>query len=184
MSSVLAQVPLVCHGTTPCGALAALGVQISLAEDFGWELAFIAMGTPEELSLPMPAEPAHTDGLWRTTCFEMFVGLEEGAYVEYNFSPSGAWAAYHFDGYRIGMRALEIPEPRISSAVGHERMALTVGLTEDALPWDRSGRIGVSAVIEELGGAVSYWALAHPPGRPDFHHRDCFALTLPPVERQ
>ena len=33
-------------------------------------------------------------------------------------------------------------------------------------------------VIEELDGTKSYWALAHPPGKPDFHHPDCFALTL------
>jgi len=39
-------------------------------------------------------------------------------------------------------------------------------------------RIGLSAVIEETDGTKSYWALRHPPGKPDFHHPDCFALTL------
>jgi hypothetical protein len=34
-------------------------------------------------------------------------------------------------------------------------------------------------VIEETNGRKSYWALAHPPGKPDFHHSDCFALGLP-----
>jgi hypothetical protein len=38
--------------------------------------------------------------------------------------------------------------------------------------------LGLSAVIEETSGAKSYWALAHPPGRPDFHHADGFALML------
>ena len=37
------------------------------------------------------------------------------------------------------------------------------------------------AVIEEKDGTKSYWALAHPPGEPDFHHPDCFALDLPPA---
>jgi hypothetical protein len=36
----------------------------------------------------------------------------------------------------------------------------------------------VSAVIEENSGAKSYWALKHPPGKPDFHHADGFDLTL------
>ena len=39
--------------------------------------------------------------------------------------------------------------------------------------------LGLSAVIEEADGNVSYWALAHPPGKPDFHHSDCLALELP-----
>jgi hypothetical protein len=36
-------------------------------------------------------------------------------------------------------------------------------------------------VIEERNGRKSYWALAHPPGEPDFHHPACFALELPPA---
>ena len=40
-------------------------------------------------------------------------------------------------------------------------------------------RMGLSAVIEEEGGVFSYWALAHPPGAPDFHHAACFAARLP-----
>jgi len=172
-----------CHPDTPCGALAALGVQISLTEDHGWDVEFVAVGDPGRLRLPAPTGPLRTDGLWHTTCFEMFLALDEDAYAEYNLSPSCAWAAYHFDHYRTGMRPLEIPAPQISIAVGHERLIQTARLAEDALPWDRTGEIGISAVIEEASGAVSYWALAHPPGKPDFHHRDCFALMLPPVER-
>jgi hypothetical protein len=33
-------------------------------------------------------------------------------------------------------------------------------------------------VIEAIDGTLSYWALAHAPGSPDFHHLDCFALEL------
>jgi hypothetical protein len=33
-------------------------------------------------------------------------------------------------------------------------------------------------VIEDMTGEFSYWALAHPPGKPDFHHSDCFAHEL------
>jgi len=36
-----------------------------------------------------------------------------------------------------------------------------------------------STTFEETNGRLSYWALAHPPGKPDFHHPDCFALELP-----
>jgi hypothetical protein len=39
--------------------------------------------------------------------------------------------------------------------------------------------MGISAILVERDGRKSYWALAHPPGEPDFHHPDCFALELP-----
>jgi hypothetical protein len=34
------------------------------------------------------------------------------------------------------------------------------------------------AVIEEVNGYQCYWALAHPPGKADFHHPDCFVLEV------
>jgi hypothetical protein len=33
-------------------------------------------------------------------------------------------------------------------------------------------------VVEEKDGLLSYWALNHPPGKPDFHHPDAFVLEL------
>ena len=40
-------------------------------------------------------------------------------------------------------------------------------------------QVALSAVVEDASGDKSYWASAHPPGRPDFHHPDSFALHLP-----
>lgn len=40
-------------------------------------------------------------------------------------------------------------------------------------------RLGLSAVIEGVDGAISYWALVHPSDKPDFHHPDSFVLDLP-----
>ncbi len=181
MSRVLAECALVCHPDTPCEALAALGVRIASSRAGGWDVEFVMVGDPARLSLPAPTGPVQTDGLWHTTCFEMFAALEGDSYTEFNFSPSCAWAAYHFDHYRTGMTPMAISAPQISIAVGSERIALTTRLAPDTLPWDEVHALGLSAVIEERSGAVSYWALAHQPGKPDFHHRDCFTLRLPPL---
>jgi len=181
MSRVLASRALICHPDTPCAAIAAVGAKISQTADFGWEITFVAVGKPGEIVVPVEAPHVHTDELWRTTCFELFIAQPGDAYVEINLSPSGAFAAYHFDHYRTGMRPLDLPAPDIAIDVGSERLTMTVRLCEDCLPWDGTGRLGISAVIEDSAGCVSYWALAHPPGKPDFHHRDCFALTLPPL---
>jgi hypothetical protein len=130
------------------------------------------------IALPASADPAPADDLWKTTCFEMFVRYDgEDSYREYNFSPSYQWAAYAFDTYREGMEAFDIDDPQI--VVFRDipsQFWLTVEyVTEIA---DAPGAIGLSAVIEEKDGTKSYWAIKHPAGAPDFHHADCFALTV------
>ena len=40
-------------------------------------------------------------------------------------------------------------------------------------------KLALSAVIETVDGAKTYWALAHPSDKPDFHHPDSFVLDLP-----
>jgi hypothetical protein len=118
------------------------------------------------------------DQLWRTTCFELFLLFDDDErYVEFNFSPSTQWAAYAFHGYRDGMTPLfRDIDPHIErSADGIEVDCDLGGLPNGEL------RMALSAVLEEEGGVKSYWALAHPPGPPDFHHPACFAARLPAV---
>ena len=70
--------------------LAVRGVTVELE---GMHLTYRVDGG-ERLVLPAPDLPYRTDGLWRTTCFELFLMAGEGpAYVEFNFSPSSQWAA-------------------------------------------------------------------------------------------
>ena len=143
-------------------------------------LRYLVSGDMEGVILPPVAAPVRTDELWRRTCFEAFVGApHEAAYTEINLSPSGQWAAYRFDGYREGMAPLDPFEPP-GIAVRRTDRSLEVSATLhlDALT-KSAWRLGLSAVIEETGGRISYWAAAHPAGRPDFHHRDGFALELP-----
>lgn len=128
-------------------------------------------------ALPARAAPARCDGLWKTTCFELFLRGEGPGYVEFNFSPSCEWAAYAFEAYRSGMRDLpvEVP-PRIDGGeVGGTEYSLQ---TEIDLPW-HADLASITAVIEETDGTRSFWALAHPPGKPDFHDPACFVLELP-----
>ena len=127
--------------------------------------------------IPETLEPGRVDGLWESTCFEAFIQAEgEDSYREWNFAPSGDWAAYDFAGYRDGMAAAAVVEPyvRIEDNFTWWSLGATI-----AVPAERDWRLGLSAVLEEANGATSYWALAHPPGdRPDFHHPDCFAARL------
>jgi hypothetical protein len=143
------------------------------------ELRYIVTGDLGALYLPPAGQPARADELWKRTCFEAFVrpGADE-AYFEFNFAPTRRWAAYRFDGYRQGMADADITPAGIEAHTGGERFELTVALDLADWPADGPWRLGLTAVIEELNGDKSYWALAHAPGRPDFHHADGFVLEL------
>lgn len=120
------------------------------------------------------------DDLWRTTCFELFLARPlSDSYLEFNLSPSGRWAAYDFAGYRESMAPQALAQPPQSQQHRHAHiLTFDTQLRTGILP-QRPLNIGFSAVIEEEGDVKSYWALAHPPGKPDFHHPTCFAATLP-----
>lgn len=127
--------------------------------------------------MPPRATPERADGLWQTTCFELFVATADAGYAEFNFAPSTRWAAYRFEGYRAGMADLAVAPPLIVP----EATGVTVTLS---YPLPAGGaRIALSAVIEEADGTRSFWALVHPPGQPDFHHADCFATHMAAGER-
>jgi hypothetical protein len=143
-----------------------------------------------QVVLPRPRTPARADELWKHTCFELFVALPDGdAYCEFNFSPSGEWAMYGFVGYRRGMRPIEVRRPpRIAVRPMQRGLLLEAVTYVEELPMPQPGlplRAGVAAIIEELDGRLSYWALTHPSALPDFHHRLSFALPIsapPPGE--
>jgi hypothetical protein len=82
--------------------------------------------------------------------------------------------------------ATEISAPQTEIRSGSEHCTLRASLKLDRidLPGDSPWRLGLSAIIEETSGRKSYWALAHPPGKPDFHHPDCFACELLQHSRQ
>jgi hypothetical protein len=171
------------HRDFHCDAVRTLEVEVARPALGQLALRYVLAGDTERLRLPPPATPARTDELWRRTCFEAFVADAGGAaYVEVNLAPSTRWAAYGFTSYRAGMRVLEeVAAPHFESERSAERFELcaVIDLAAAGLAPDASWRLAVSAVIEEASGARSYWALAHPPGQPDFHHPESFVLELP-----
>ncbi len=143
-------------------------------------VSFLAVGEIERLKIPKLTYSKRSDGLWKSTCLEVFIRPEKAheKYCELNFSPSGEWAAYAFDGYRDKMHMAHFRNP----IVNFEATVSTLHLwAEMRLPDIFSGviDIGLSAVLEEKSGHKSYWALEHPEGKPDFHHPDSFVLKLP-----
>jgi hypothetical protein len=138
---------------------------------------------PGALIIPQRApEPVRRDGLWQSTCLELFVGVPgEAGYLEVNVAPSGDWNVYRFTAYREGMVPLDpaaLPSREAPRGPGGA-LALEFSL-ELPEPWASapSLELAVSAVLEGVGGEKTYWALTHRGPRPDFHRRDAFVLPL------
>jgi len=166
------------HPDTPCDAVDSIDVEVR-RDDRRLILCNRVNGQIRDIRVPAASSPTSTDQLWKHTCFEVFLRSEGDGYSEFNFSPSTEWAAYAFSGYREGMQPLtHTPLPEIETEVNNNSFELRAILTLDTTA---VLRLGLSAVIEETNGRKSYWALAHPFGKPDFHHPDCFALELPPA---
>lgn len=192
------------HPDTPCGPLDGIEVELARLDPLTLDIRYVLRGTVGQIRLEAP----EGDELWRHTCFEAFLRVDgEESYLEYNVAPSGHWNAYRFEGYRDGrgtagdaaLARLEVDRrrnpfsaeerarleqsgidsmERFGPAYFSARAKLTLPHSL-SLSLDRPWHIGVSTVVEERNGRISYWALAHPPGDPDFHHPSCFALQLP-----
>ena len=171
------------HPASAAGPVRELSVAVSRASKMQLALEYRLVGDLSRVRLPEPRPPVRADGLWRHSCFEAFIGHTPAShYWEYNFSPSGAWAAYHFTAYREGMAPLMKGSPPVtSSRIGRDVFEFSVLLD---LAWlarapDSTGlRLGISAVIEDRERTLSYWALEHPGEKPDFHHPGGLVVAL------
>jgi len=169
--------------------------------DGALSLGFLLEGDIARLRIPERGPGDRRDELWRHTCFEAFIARgQQPGYVELNLSPSGDWAVYQFTGYRAGMAPSDgFGTPRISAHADSGRLQLEARFAAAALsaPGVAGGlaeldaprvagalgefdgpRVALAAVIEAEDGRLSYWALRHPPGKPDFHHPDGFVLGI------
>lgn len=140
---------------------------------------WFGIGAPaSRFVIPEADEPSRANDLWKSTCFEAFLReVGSDGYQEWNFAPSGDWAAYDFSAYREGMAEREIGSPpyiRMEDNLTWWTLGATI-----AVAAEKQWEINLTAVLEEHDGSKSYWALAHAPDKPDFHDPDCFVGKLP-----
>ncbi len=173
-----ASAALLPHPATPCAAVRRIAVSLDWPAANGeLRLQYVMEGDVQQLQIPSAGEPRRADGLWHATCCELFLRSPGGAaYREFNFAPSGEWAAWQFTGRREGMQPLDLPgAPRIESREQAGRWLLDVTLPLAAEPVLEAG---LATVLLDRQGRLSYWALAHPGERPDFHDPATCTLRL------
>lgn len=173
--------PLTRHHASHTTAVHGIEGAVQRTAGGGLALRFVIRADMARIEVPPLRQPQRGDGLWRHTCFECFVRGGGSAYLEFNFSPSREWAAYAFRDYRDPAPAPADFDPGVSIAFGSDTLDLQATIPAAALALDDMSvacRAGLAAVVEETSGALSYWALHHAPGRPDFHRADAFVLEL------
>jgi hypothetical protein len=167
----------------PGGAVRGIAVDVQLTSARVLACHYILEGDLTRLRVPQLHAGERRDGLWQHTCFEVFIAVSGASgYYEFNFSPSRDWAAYHFEGYRTGMSAATLLRaPDLGVQRRGARLELTAGVPLAGLGPLQDGqqlRLALAAVTEGADGRLTYWALQHAPGKPDFHHPHGFALEL------
>jgi len=182
-------VSLACHPQTPSAAVGDIAVRVRRAAGDALALTFAVEGDLARIRVPAGRAQRFAHQLWEHTCFEVFVRLVgDDAYHELNLSPSGEWAGYAFASYRsFAGQSDETLAPRLAVRTGARSLELDAHVPLQSLLRSYAGaplRLGLAAVVEESSGLLSYWALRHPPGRPDFHHDDAFALRLEPPGKE
>jgi hypothetical protein len=152
-------------------------------EDNRLELYWRIVGDMDRVLLPKPVEPKRADDLWKHTCFEVFLRSQGSpAYLEINLSPSGAWAAYRFEGRREGMANVMEPLRLTQQTRGRDwgyRVWASLDLSKLWLAEAPLWQAAMTAVIEERDERKSYWAIDHFGKAADFHDPAGFLLTLP-----
>jgi hypothetical protein len=181
--SQIQAVTLACHPDTRSAAVRSVAARVRRTPDAGLTVTYVLEAMLERLRIPPPRPPRIGERLWQHSCCELFIGRKGlPAYVEFNFSPSGEWAVYAFRRYRdaapLEDRALQ---PQIALRRAADRLELEATIRLLAPYRDEKLALGLAVVAEEDNGALSYWAIRHAPGKPDFHHPDAFALELDEV---
>jgi hypothetical protein len=149
----------------------------------GLAFRYVVACDAARLRLPPPGDARRSDGLWQHSCFEAFLRPDASdAYYEFNFAPSGDWAAYRFSSRRRDRTLPELAPPRIALERLPDGVAVSAHIDLSRLPeLARAGQLhaGLAAVVESADGALSHWALAHGGAKPDFHDPATFLLRLP-----
>ena len=117
---------------------------------------------------PTLRRPSARTGCGNTPASSCSSSRRRRGYREFNFSPRAQWAAYRVRSLSRGHAAAGHGGAADRAPVGADDFLLRAAFDWRGRAAVKSWRVGLCAVIEEAGGALSYWALAHPPRRARF----------------
>ncbi|MEP7137695.1 MAG: DOMON-like domain-containing protein [Chloroflexota bacterium] len=151
-------------------------------QDHLLSICYSVHGEIENILLPTPTTSSRQHDLWKATCFEFFIAVQDQPqYWEFNMSPSGDWNVYAMDAYRqVNMRE-ESAFTQLPFELRKLNDKLSLDVSVDLNPIIRpvqNLQIGITTIIQTADGNETYWAFVHPGAQADFHLRDSFAIVL------
>lgn len=111
--------------------------------------------------------------LWEKSCFELFMKDTNGSYIEFNFSPVFEWNAFYFVKKGDELKEyLKMDTVKIDVLLSDEVFHLIVEIDKNKFPnafFDSALEVGMTSVLKEKNGSLSYWAIKHCDSKPNFH---------------
>ena len=144
---------------------------ISFRIQKGVELIDFGSPTPNKIRLVK---------LWEKTCFELFIKNKNNQYIEFNFSPNFEWNSFYFNKQGDALKELDrMQMPETDILLSSDHFFIFANIKKEFFPKEfflESPELeaGMTCVIKEKTGTMSYWALSHADTRPNFHHFDSF----------
>lgn len=167
--------PLMLHQTCDLGPIRSVTAQIT-PTDVGCDAEFRLDGTIAGIKVPTHAASERMDNLWKTTCFEIFWQPIGGTYYrEFNLSPSSRWACYDFDSFRENSQDAPVDAIAIACSHSDNELVLKASIASE-LP--DPAQVALNAIVEHNDGTLQFWALAFPPGKPEFHSEACRQIIV------
>lgn len=148
-------------------------------------MSFELSGALDEISLAKPVKsPARIQGLWQTTCFEVFIKNQESEeYIEFNFSSEYDWNCFYFPNKKSRLKEYQkITNLSVNSVKENTTFFIESSVDLNKLPdglWKKNKmRIGPAAILESKTKELTYWACKHLDKVPNFHNHDSFNYEL------
>lgn len=112
--------------------------------------------------------------LWEKSCFELFIKNQNDSYIEFNFSPEFEWNAFFFEKKGDALKEfVKIDKLKIDILLSKDVFQLIVEIDKGKFPTGffegQEHLAGITSVIKDKSGSLSYWALSHEDTRPNFH---------------
>ena len=133
------------------------------------------------------AKMGRMDELWKSTCFEFFIGeKDQNNYFEFNFALSGYWNSYSFSNYREGMARSDMQ--LVSAALELSSPTEATLTLEVDLPGKLKQKsadqfeVSITSILAYHKGGQNFFAFSHPKEKPDFHDRRHWLSYSPQLE--
>lgn len=111
--------------------------------------------------------------LWEKSCFELFIKNEKNSYIEFNFSPEFEWNAFYFEKKGDALAEYgRMDSVKKDILLSLDVFHLIVEIDRKKFPdhfFESALEIGLTSVIKDRHGKLSYWALSHQDTKPNFH---------------